>query len=95
MFFLIPKNVFFDPSPLFRKLLRKLFLSCCVSHCFGDVQIVSNCGIPEALLGATSHAPVRDVVWSPDGELLLAASVSGSRVWRWDSQKGWWNVFDF
>lgn len=35
-----------------------------------------------ALLGATSHAPVRDIVWSPDGELLLAASVSGSRVWR-------------
>jgi len=36
-----------------------------------------------ALLGATSDASVRDVVWSPDGELLLAASIDGSsRVWR-------------
>lgn len=39
----------------------------------------------QALLGATSDASVRDVVWSPDGELLLAASIDGSsRVWRLD-----------
>ena len=67
--------------------------SCCFKCCFALFQTfdAANCDelcIPcEALLGATSHAPVRDVVWSPDGELLLAASVSGSRVWRWNSQR--------
>lgn len=45
----------------------------------------------QALLGATSDASVRDVVWSPDGELLLAASIDGSsRVWRLDFMGNLW-----
>ncbi|CAE7391059.1 unnamed protein product [Symbiodinium sp. CCMP2592] len=36
-----------------------------------------------AILGSNSHSPVRDATWSPDSELILAASLDGSaRVWQ-------------